>query len=161
MKWFIAGLRVYVFPSRMRSGSATSGRSNKSFTYRVRSRTSDVDESLFSSPSQKRGEEKVRRKVQNPRPRHTGSRRRILFDKYDIVRRSDLIFDKLVWSRYQGDRNGYHQGSDPWRYRPKSGSIGKFFDSYKQSIKPDQKCCKSQISHWTWAGRNETPTGQR
>jgi len=79
---------VYVFPSRMRSGSATSGRSNKSFTYRVRSRTSDVDESLFSSPSQKRGEEKVRRKVQNPRPRETVT-----------VITKDLIRDVIVPSQ--------------------------------------------------------------
>merc|ERR1719402_514301 len=35
----------------MRTESVASGRSNKSYTYRVRSRTSEVDETLFSSPT--------------------------------------------------------------------------------------------------------------
>ena len=50
----------------MRTDSVASGRSNKN-TYRVRSRTSDVDETLFSSPTK----DSLIKRQQAPRARET------------------------------------------------------------------------------------------
>merc|ERR1712142_802583 len=52
--------------SRMRTASVGSGRSSKSYSYRVRSRNSEVDETLFASPKKQSP-----RKVAPPRERET------------------------------------------------------------------------------------------
>jgi hypothetical protein len=51
----------------MRTASVGSGRSNKSYSYRVRSRNSEVDETLFASPKK----QSPRKVVAPPRERET------------------------------------------------------------------------------------------